>query len=305
MKIQIPNEYSRLKCVVLGTANSCGGPPHLDDTYDPKTKEYLRKGMYPYEKNMVSEMESFAEVLLKHDVEVLRPTNIDHLNQIFTRDICFVIEDKLVMPEIIKERQQEIDGIQDYIKTFKTENILRAPDGVRIEGGDVIIHNEYLFVGYANDKDFYGYKTARTNENGLNFLKEKFPDKKVLGIELNKSDYEPRENALHLDCCFQPLGLGHALIFEDGFKNQTDLDKITEIFGSDKLIKVSREEMYTMGCNVLSVAKNLVISERGFIRINDKLRSLGYTVEEIPYYQISKLEGLLRCSTLPLLREDE
>ena len=34
-------------------------------------------------------------------------------------------------------------------------------------------------------------------------------------------------------------------------------------------------------------------------------KSLGYTVEEIPYYQISKLEGLLRCSTLPLHRSND
>ena len=47
MQINIPNEYSRLKQVILGTAKDCGGPPHLDDTYDPKTKEFLRKGMYP------------------------------------------------------------------------------------------------------------------------------------------------------------------------------------------------------------------------------------------------------------------
>lgn len=305
MQINIPNEYSRLKQVILGTAKDCGGPPHLDDTYDPKTKEFLRKGMYPYEKNMVAEIECFAKILKKHHVEVLRPNNIKHLNQIFTRDICFVIEDKLVIPEILQEREDEIDGIQNYLDQLTKKQILDSPLGVRIEGGDVIVHNEYLFVGYANEKDFYGYKTARTNENGLNYLKEKFPAKKVIGIELNKSDYEPRENALHLDCCFQPLGLGHALIFEDGFKNQSSLDTIKDIFGADKLIKVNREEMYSMGCNVFSIDRDIVVSERGFVRINEKLKERGYTVEEIPYYQISKLEGLLRCSTLPTLREND
>jgi N-dimethylarginine dimethylaminohydrolase len=120
---------------------------------------------------------------------------------------------------------------------------------------------------------------------------------------LKKSDYEARENALHLDCCFQPLGLGHALIFEDGFKFQKDLDAIYEIFGKENLIKISRKEMYDMCCNIFSINKDTVVSERGFVPVNEKLASLGYTVEEIPYYQISKQEGLLRCSTLPLLRE--
>jgi N-dimethylarginine dimethylaminohydrolase len=46
-----------------------------------------------------------------------------------------------------------------------------------------------------------------------------------------------------------------------------------------------------------------VVSERNFNRLNNWLRNNGFTVEEIPYAEISKQEGLLRCSTLPLIRE--
>tara|TARA_B110000305_G_C19421003_1_gene630881 strand:- start:233 stop:1144 length:912 start_codon:yes stop_codon:yes gene_type:complete len=303
MKLQVQNEYAQLKAVILGTANDLGGQRNLDESYDPKTKEFLRKGIPPNEREMVPEMEAFATVLKKYNVEVLRPKNLNGVNQIFTRDIGFVIDDKYIIPEIIQEREDEQDAIQHYIDKIDPSQILDAPLGVRIEGGDVAVHNEYLFVGYSNAKDFYNYKTARTNEAGLNYLTENFPNKKVIGVQLKKSDYEARENALHLDCCFQPLGLGHALIFEDGFKFQKDLDAIYEIFGKENLIKISRKEMYDMCCNIFSINKDTVVSERGFVRVNEKLASLGYTVEEIPYYQISKQEGLLRCSTLPLLRE--
>lgn len=305
MKIRVDNEYNRLKTVVLGIADNCGGPPHVDEAYDPKTKEFLTKGIYPHEEHMVEEMNVFAKVLEKHGVKVLRPKDLDYLNQIFTRDICFVCEDKLIIPDIIRERKQEQEGIQEYLDKIDMKHIHKAPEGVRIEGGDVIIHNEYVLVGYSNEADFYNYKTARTNEQGLAYLKECFPHKKVRGFQLKKSDYEARENALHLDCCFQPLGLGHVLIFEDGFKYQQDLERIREYFGAENLIKVSRQEMFSMGCNVFSIDKDIVVSERGLVRINEKLRSLGYTVEEIPYYQISKLEGLLRCSTLPLHRSND
>jgi N-dimethylarginine dimethylaminohydrolase len=38
--------------------------------------------------------------------------------------------------------------------------------------------------------------------------------------------------------------------------------------------------------------------------MNDHLRNVwGMTVEEIPYREISKMGGLLRCSTMPLVRE--
>lgn len=305
MQIQINNEFSKLQTVVLGIANNCGGQPHLDDAYDPKTKEFIRKGMYPLERHMIPEMEAFAKLLEKYNVEVLRPDDIMNVNQIFTRDICFAIEDKLVIPEIIRERKAEQEAIMKYIDTLPPNNVLKAPKEVHIEGGDVVVHNEYVFVGYSDEKDFYNFKTARTNEAGLQFLKDSFPNKKVIGFQLKKSDYAAMENALHLDCCFQPLGLGHALIFEDGFQHQADLDLLYSIFSEESMIKVSRDEMYHMNCNVFSIDKNVVVSERGFIRINEKLRSLGYTVEEVPYYQISKQEGLLRCSTLPVLRSND
>ncbi|NNJ55495.1 MAG: amidinotransferase [Bacteroidia bacterium] len=305
MQIQINNEYSKLKTVVLGIANNTGGQPHLDDAYDPKTKEFIKKGIYPLERHMIPEMEAFAQLLENYNVEVLRPNDMVSVNQIFTRDICFAIGDKLVIPEIIRERKPEQVAIQKYIDIIPEESVLKPPKTVHIEGGDVVVHGDYVFVGYSDEQDFYNFKTARTNEEGLTFLQNSFPDKKVIGFQLKKSDYAPMENALHLDCCFQPLGLGHVLLFEDGFQHQSDLDQINTIFGEDKMIKVSRDEMYNMNCNVFSIDKDVVVSERGFIRINEKLRSLGYTVEEVPYYQISKQEGLLRCSTLPLLRSND
>ena len=44
-------------------------------------------------------------------------------------------------------------------------------------------------------------------------------------------------------------------------------------------------------------------SEKNFIRLNTWLRSEGFTVEEVSYSEIAKQEGLLRCSTLPLIRD--
>ncbi|HZK68292.1 MAG TPA: amidinotransferase, partial [Paludibacter sp.] len=40
-------------------------------------------------------------------------------------------------------------------------------------------------------------------------------------------------------------------------------------------------------------------------RLNDHLKDVwGMTVEQVPYHEISKMGGLLRCSTLPLLRKN-
>jgi N-dimethylarginine dimethylaminohydrolase len=61
--------------------------------------------------------------------------------------------------------------------------------------------------------------------------------------------------------------------------------------------------MYNMNSNVFSISENIVVSEKGFTRLNTELRKRGFIVEEIQYSEIAKMEGLLRCSTMPLKRK--
>jgi N-dimethylarginine dimethylaminohydrolase len=58
-----------------------------------------------------------------------------------------------------------------------------------------------------------------------------------------------------------------------------------------------------MNSNVFSISPDVVITEKNFIRLNSWLRAQGFTVEEVPYAEISKQEGLLRCTTMPLIRD--
>ena len=60
--------------------------------------------------------------------------------------------------------------------------------------------------------------------------------------------------------------------------------------------------MYNMNSNVFSISENVIVSEISFKRINNILRELGFIVEEIKFSEIAKMEGLLRCTTLPLHR---
>jgi N-dimethylarginine dimethylaminohydrolase len=78
---------------------------------------------------------------------------------------------------------------------------------------------------------------------------------------------------------------------------------LVNLFGKENLFHITRKEMYNMNSNVFSIDTNVVVSEKKFNRLNNWLRSNGFVVEEIPYAEIAKQEGLLRCSTLPLIRE--
>ena len=61
--------------------------------------------------------------------------------------------------------------------------------------------------------------------------------------------------------------------------------------------------MYNMNSNIFSISEDVIISEKNFIRLNTWLRKQGFTVEEVPYAEIGKQEGLLRCTTMPLVRD--
>jgi len=302
INVFVNDETSPLRAVILGTARGVGDIPDLEDAYDPKSKEHIAAGTYPKEADMVKEMEAFAIVLEKHGVKVYRPEVIDNYNQIFSRDIGFVIENKFIKPRILKDRKEEIKGIQYILDKINTEQIVSVPEEVRIEGGDVMPWKDHIFVGYSEKPDFDQYVVARTNKAGLDFISSEFPNKKVKGFQLNKSDEIAKDNALHLDCCFQPIGENQAIIYKDGFKLEEDYNYLRDYFGEENLIHITRDEMYEMNSNVFSISPEVVVMEENFERLAKILEAKGFTVEKVPYAEISKMEGLLRCSTLPLER---
>ncbi len=303
LHLNVIDETAPLKAVVLGTAESCGPTPNPDEAYDPKSLEHILAGTYPKEEDMIPEMDAFAEVFKKHNVQVFRPEVIQDCNQIFSRDIAFVIEDKLIKANILPDRDREFDAILHVLDKIAPENVLVPPENVHVEGGDVMPWNDYIFVGTYTKSDYPDYITARTNKDAVAYLKEQFPNKKIKAFELRKSNTNAKENALHLDCCFQPLGKGKAILHRNGFLNESEYQWLVDYFGTDNIFEITAEEMYHMFSNVFSISPEVIVSEKNFTRLNVWLEKQGFLVEQIPYSEIAKQEGLLRCSTLPLIRE--
>ncbi len=303
LQLNIKNETSRLRSVILGTSISNGPTPKIEEAYDPKSLEHIKAGTYPVEKDMILEMDAVAKVFEKYDVKVYRPELIEDYNQIFARDIAFVIDDFFIKANILPERDEELDAIQYIIDQIHPDKVIRPPEEVHIEGGDVMLWNDHIFIGTYKGSDYKNYITARTNIEGVAFIKDLFPNKIVKEFDLVKSKIEPRDNALHLDCCFQPVGKDKGIIYKSGFREESDYVYLVKLFGEKNLFHITREEMYHMNSNIFSIDENVVISERNFTRLNSWLRNNGFTVEEVPYAEISKQEGLLRCSTMPLVRD--
>lgn len=304
MKLNIKNETGRLKSVVLGQPNSLGPVPSLDESYDAKSYHSIEHHIYPKEEDVIHEMSEFEKILRKYGVEVYRPEVIADYNQVFARDVAFVIEDKMIISNIIPDRADEQEAYRKIFEQVEWRKIINLPDTAHVEGGDVIVWNGFVFVGTCFSEDYRSYKTARTNEYAVEILKEYFPKKRIIDLELKKNDTVPYEGILHLDCTFNPVGKDKCIIYKNGFVDEGDYGLLIDIFGEDNCFHVTDREMFEMYPNVFSIAPDVVVSDLAFKRMNNHMRDeWGITVEEIPYREISKMGGLLRCSTMPLVRE--
>ena len=145
LALNIKNETSRLRAVVLGSAVNNGPTPTAEEAYDPKSLEHILAGTYPIESDMVAEMDAFDKVLKKYNVTVFRPEMIENYNQIFTRDIGFVIDDVFVKSNILPDRERELDAIQYIIDQIDPKKVVRPPAEVHIEGGDVMFVERLYF----------------------------------------------------------------------------------------------------------------------------------------------------------------
>jgi len=304
MEIHVTSETARLREVVLGLPYSNGPTPTLEQTFDSKSYESVLHGVYPEESDIISEMNAFEAVLKKYDVTVYRPMLVPNCNQVFSRDVGFVIDGKIIVSNIIPDRQEEIDAYEEIYRQIHYKNIYNLPEAVHVEGGDVILYKDIIFLGQYAFEDYPMVKTARTNRLALDYLRMLFPEKTIMPLNLRKSDTDPYEGILHLDCTFMPVGKDKAIIYKRGFLNPRDADHLVDMFGKDNVFELTTEEMYWMNSNIFSISEDVVVVEEHFYRLIKHLRDVwGMTVETVPYREISKMGGLLRCSTLPLRRD--
>jgi len=303
MEILVSSETSKLRSVIIGIADSLGEKPVLSDLYDPKSIENLKKGTYPTEKDMIQELQNFVSILEKYDIKVYRPELIKDYNQIFSRDIGFVIDNFFFKSNILPKRANEFNGITSILSKFSYQ-FVSMPENCHIEGGDVLYHTNNIFIGFYDKYDYKNLFTARTNKSAVEFLIDFFPEKKIKAFHLNKSLTDPKKNILHLDCCLQIVGKNKAIIHPDAFTFKKDYKWLVDFFGSKNIFEINAKEMYDMTSNVLSINDHTVVSQPKFNRLNRWLRSHNIFVEEVDLTEVSKQEGLFRCTSLPLVRYD-
>ena len=109
------------------------------------------------------------------------------------------------------------------------------------------------------------------------------------------------EHFLHLDVIFTMVAENLAIAAVDVIADE-DLDWFRA--QGIRLLPVSyKEAMRDMGCNVLALGRERVVSPRHCTRINQMLRAEGLRVLDPALDQFSQGGGSIHCMTMPLRRK--
>lgn len=226
--------------------------------------------------------------------------NISHLpldsnvtmDSIYCRDASIATDFGMIMCNMGKAQRKNEPAAEQL--AFEQDNIkilgaIKSPG--TLEGGDVAwIDSKTLAVGH----------TYRTNENGINQLKNLL---EPLGVEVlvaSMPHYKGPTDVFHLMSVLSPVDKDLAVVYSPlmpiSFRNIL-LDKGFEF------VEVPDSEWDSMGCNVLAIAPREVVMVKGNPVTKQRLEQAGCTVWEYVGNEISvKGGGGPTCLTRPIKR---
>ncbi len=237
----------------------------------------------PQPLTMVEQHRHLVETLRQAGVEVdLLPPVPSLPYQHATRDVGVVIGDAVVLSSLREEtRRLEAQITAPTLQKYGLR--ILTPERGFIEGGDVIVDGDRLWVGIG----------ARTDERGAEFLDRTFGrDYDVVPLHFGPI-------YTHLDTVFGVLGRGHAILYPPAFESSA-LQRIREAYPAT--IPLTDEEQRNAGANLLCLDPDTVISIAENRTVNEQLTARGYRVITVPFSEVIKSGGSVRCDTLPLER---
>ena len=272
------NEYDPLKRVIL-----CQPQYMTIRSMINETQEHFKNEGIHIERALEQHRE-FVKTLQSYEIEViLLPYHKKYPEQVFTRDIGFTLGQTVFVAKMANEiRIGEENQLKEWLAEEEISFFNLAED--LIEGGDVIIDRDTIFIGVSD----------RTNERAIHHLQSLLTQFKILAIPINTK-------YLHLDCVFNVVSPEVALIYPPALTKE-DIEIFTSRYDC---IEVSEEEQFTLGTNVLNIGNRRILSLPVNNEVNKQLRNRGFEVVEVDITEIIKSGGSFRCCTLPLLRGNE
>ncbi|MCM3710558.1 dimethylarginine dimethylaminohydrolase family protein [Sporosarcina luteola] len=274
-KTKCNTEYDSLRRVILCQPKFMAIEDIINDTQKQYADENIDVEL------AMKQHEEFEKLLRELGVEVIKlPSSEQFPEQVFTRDIGFTVGEEIFVAEMASDiRKGEEEALEEFLED---ENISYQTTTDRVEGGDVIVDRDKVYVGIS----------SRTSDEAVRNLQRDLPKHKIIRVPFN-------EKYLHLDCVFNILSPEIGLIFPEALS----ADMVETLSQSYKLIEVSPEEQFTMGTNVLSIGGNKVFSLPQNKQVNAAMREHGFEVIEVDFSEIIKSGGSFRCCSMPLERD--
>ncbi len=282
MKVNINDEYSKLKSVVVSSAS------YFDSSNlainNETIRYYAEKGSVPTKEAILEEQKQFWNVLKNLGIELLVAEQVKEAKgQMFTRDLAFVIGDKFFVSSMRKEnRRLAINGWNYIIDQIETDKIIKVPPNIYLEGGDILVDNKTIYVGISE----------RTTVDSIQFLKD------VLKEEYSIVPLKLKPKFLHLDVVFTIINPNLALIYKDGLEEES-----YKLLNQYTKIEVTEQEQFTLATNVFVVDPQTIIMNSIHKRIEEELKKLNLNVISLNLTETAKDGGAFRCTTCPIERE--
>lgn len=267
--------------------------PEIDALIDHDQQWYFRDRRPPDINRMQSEHEQLVRALREEGVQVEYVDSSPHDPQaMFTRDCAIALDGGAIICRMGLVGQEPGTGRrgEEFFVAQKLAAlgmpILRTIHGTGLfEGGSFCLLNaRYAALGMS----------YRQNDEGARQVEEVLAVQGVRTIRVPLTGY-----SLHIDSCIVMLDHDLALINVMRLPYWF-LDRLKEL--GIKTIGVDSDEASCLNC--LAVRPGRVIFPAGYPRTADKLNQAGVSLVEVDYAECSKGGGLIHCSTLPLIRDD-
>ncbi len=287
-KWTLTSEAGRLTDVLLGPAEGFRWMGLENAAYSSLVRDTIRRG-YAFDKQVA--MRQHREMVDAYgDAGVtchFLPLDEENPYQVYARDSSFMTEHGAVICQLANPRRR---GEYASVLRFYLANDIPIYDMVsagNFEGGDFnIIGEKCALIGYTDHRS----EEVAARQIGDWFTAE--------GWEIK---YAPIDQFyVHIDLMVCMLNAECAAVCLD-----TTDEEIVSWLKAKKIevIPASFKETMALGCNVVALGQDRVLSTHGAVELNANMRAVGFKVYDPDMSMFTRAGGGVHCMCQPLNRE--
>lgn len=284
----VNSEYGTLRAVLLGDPRSFRWLGEENAQYSALVRESLRKGYRFDPDRALRQHEEMVDVYRHADVDVHFLTARDEIPYgVYARDSSFMTPFGAVPTQLASPRRR---GEYANVLRFYAEHDIPIYDLVsagNFEGGDFnLIEPGAVLIGYTGLR---GEEVAARQVGG--WIEAEGFDVKYAPID---------EYYVHIDLMVCMLAEKLCAVCLD----TTDPEIVAwlEVRGIE-IVPVSFRETMALGCNVVSLGGDRILSTAAAPELNARLRALGLTVFDPDMSEYQRAGGGVHCMCQPLRRD--